>query len=55
MRSDRHRQRIASHVAHGEYRSALAAWRAHEPDLLETELPRASTSACGRLRAAACT
>jgi tetratricopeptide (TPR) repeat protein len=56
MRSDRRRQRIASHVAHGEYRSALAtpdAWRAREPDLLETELLHARIDlGRGRLRAA---
>jgi hypothetical protein len=53
MRSDRYRQRVATHVANGEYRSALAtldAWRALEPDLLETSCcTRGSTS-----RAAAC-
>lgn len=54
MRSDRYRQRIAAHVAHGEYRSALAtldAWRAREPDLLETELLHARIDiGRGRLR-----
>lgn len=56
MRSDRYRQRVAAHVAHGEYRSALAtleAWRAREPDLLETELLHARIDiGLGRLRAA---
>lgn len=54
MRSDRYRQRVAAHVAHGEYRSALAvldAWRAREPDLLETELLHARIDiGLGRLR-----
>lgn len=41
MRSDRYRQRIASHLARREFGAALAnldAWRAREPDALEPEL-----------------
>ncbi len=44
MRSDRYRQRIASHAARGEFGAALAnldAWRAREPGLLEPELLQA--------------
>lgn len=57
MRSDRYRQRVAAHVAHREFRAALAildAWRAREPDSIEPELLHAQIDfQHGALRAAA--